>query len=418
MGDIMAEEWSREVEKFRVAARIVLEYLAVEGRIPINEQLFTEVYNDLRKRLVVSRGWWNPLLSPYSVYHLYDQAIMVLSPVSSEAEFLWLYGVRSKDVVELIEEGLLTVLLSAPHTSYSCQCFEDILNAQGVLPTVLRLTETIKAVLSMRREGGWIYNTKYISNMLQEELRLEEPNLSDMATRISDLAALGYVRLARRLINELMRNRGKREVQALVRALHHVLVEPIIDSGATIGVFSKLDLEFIKNIVQSTNDIAQLIKETLWSLGTEAKIRVPRQFSIRKLKGFLEKEDTLRTHRAIIEYRTKLRKLAVTGDLNEVKEIARLAADQMRRANKVFHDIASPSMLLLTLGFIAQVATSLFLPTPSNGLYKLLATLMGVTLSSVTDKGVKKAVEMLLTVDEHVLILPITPMIFEVKIQE
>ena len=414
----MAEEWSREVEKFRVAARIVLEYLAVEGRIPINEQLFTEVYNDLRKRLVVSRGWWNPLLSPYSVYHLYDQAIMVLSPVSSEAEFLWLYGVRSKDVVELIEEGLLTVLLSAPHTSYSCQCFEDILNAQGVLPTVLRLTETIKAVLSMRREGGWIYNTKYISNMLQEELRLEEPNLSDMATRISDLAALGYVRLARRLINELMRNRGKREVQALVRALHHVLVEPIIDSGATIGVFSKLDLEFIKNIVQSTNDIAQLIKETLWSLGTEAKIRVPRQFSIRKLKGFLEKEDTLRTHRAIIEYRTKLRKLAVTGDLNEVKEIARLAADQMRRANKVFHDIASPSMLLLTLGFIAQVATSLFLPTPSNGLYKLLATLMGVTLSSVTDKGVKKAVEMLLTVDEHVLILPITPMIFEVKIQE
>ncbi len=416
----MAEEWARETEKFRDAAQIILRHLAVEGRIPISEQLFAEIYDDLEGRLVENRGWWNPLLSPYSVYHFYDQAIMVLSPVSSEAEFSRLYGVRPGEVVGLIEEGLLTVLLSTPHTSYSCQCFEDILNAQGTLPTVLRLTETIKSVLSLQGEERWIYNTKYVGSVLRGELGLRGLDLSDIATRISDLAALGYVKLARRLVSELIQY-GEGMVQAIVRSLHHILVEPIIDSGATIGVYSRLDLEFIERTAQSTSDVARLVGETLWSLGVEARIRVPRRFSLKKLRGFLGKEDTLRAHEAILEYRSRLRKLATTGDPAEIKEIAGLAADQMKRANRAFHGTIASSMSLLTLGFIAQVTINMILPTPPSWFERLLATVAGITLSSAVDKGVRKATEKLLvellTVQEHVFILPVTPMIFEVKMQ-
>ncbi len=420
MGDVLAEEWAREVRKFRDAAQIILGHLALEGRIPINEQLFSEIYNDLNGRLIESRGWWNPLLSPYSVYHFYDQAIMVLSPVSSEAEFSQLYNLKPREVTELVEEGLLIVMLSAPHTRYSCRCFEEIVNAQGTLPTVLRLTETIKSVLSLQDEDKWIYNTKYISNLLREELGLRELHLSDMATRISDLAALGYVKLAKRLVSELTQHR-ERIVQALVRSLHHILVEPIIDSGATIGAYSRLDIEFIEKAAQSTSEIARLVEKTLWSLGTEAKIRVPRRFSLKKLRKFLDKEDTLRAHEAILEYRYRLRKLAATGDPTEIKEIAGLATDHIKRANRSFHSTIASSISLLTLGFIAQIPINMILPTPSSWLERLLATIAGITLSSAVDKGVRKATEKLLvellTVQEHVLVLPVTPMIFEVKMQ-
>lgn len=419
MKDLMREEWLRETKMFRRTTTLVLRYLLGSGRIPVSEALFMEAYSDIRSRLSPSRGWWNPLLSPYTIYHFYDQGVMVLSPVSSETEFIKSHGVRPEDVVELIKEGRLTVLLGAPHTSYACSCFEDILNAQGSLPTILRLTESIKAALSYLFKE-WIYDTRLVSDLLSEKLGLKDPDLSDAAARISDLAALGYIRLARELVHDLIRGGNDQEARALVRAVHHILAEPVIDSGATIGIYSKLDLQFIKSVAQSTSKIAKLVAETLWSLGAATKIRVPRRFTIEKLRKFLEREDTIAAHKVILEYRIKLQKLVTTRELTEIKEIADLAVYQIKNANKAFHDSVAPSKILTTLGFVAQTAVSVILPTPPSWAEKLLTALAGTALSTAADRWVKKTVEKLLikllTTEKYILISPITPMIFETEL--
>ena len=416
----LEEEWHRELQKFQETARALLEFLATRGHIPIIEDLFKRVYNDIGDRLVESRGWWNPLLSPYTVYHFYDHAILILSPASSEKDFLELHGIPPGEVVSLVKENLLTVLLGAPHTSYTCECYDEILRAQGSLPTILRITESLKAVQTLLgAEDQWIYNTKYLLEFIRGVKGLEPDTTRDLATRISDLAALGYVKMAKRLLQEITRANDSRHSSALIRALHHVLVEPIIDSGATIGIYSEIDVDFIKKIAGEASEIALLLEKTLWSFGTSARIRVPRKFSMRTLQKLLEREDTIRVHEAIREYRRILQKLSREMDLREAREIAALAASETEVANRAFRSEITIEKSLLALGFVAQLALNILLEAldnPKGIMSALIVTALSLSAEPLIRKRAKRLLEKLLTVEEHILVTPVMPMILETTI--
>ncbi len=413
----LAEEWSREREKFSRAATSLVYKLLSGGPIMVDEGLFLEVYSDLRGKLVDSRGWWNPLLSPYTVYHLYDQAVIVLSPAENGSEFNRLHGIGPKEVMRLVDEGLLIALLSAPHTEYGCQCFEDILVAQGVLPTILRLTETMKAILShIDGQNQHLYNTKKLHLKLVEDVGLDDLNARDAATRISDLAALGYKRLAWQLLGELEARGSRWSAVSLVRAFHHILVEPIIDSGATIGTYSPIDIEFIEKVARSGSVTGRVVAETLWSIGVRTRIVVPRKFKFERLQRFLSREETVRAHKQLLEYRRRLYRAGREG-LEEAAEIAIHASSQVERANRALQGEIALEKTLLALGFIAQVPIGLILPTSTaGGLFeRLILSATGAAISSIAEKIVRQLAEKLLTVEEHVIIVPLTPMIFEVR---
>ncbi len=413
----LAEEWNREVEEFPKAVAKMLHRLVSQNRISISEDFFLEIYSDLGSRVAESRGWWNPLLSPYTVYHFYDQAVIILNPARSASEFKHLHGISPREVVRLVDEGLLIVMLSAPHTEYGCECFEEILEAQGVLPTIFRVTEPLKAIFSrIDEESSHIYNTKELYSILKRQLGLEDLDARDAATRIGDLALLGYKRLARRLLDESRLASSSRELLALVRAFHHILVEPVIDSGATIGTYSPSDIEFIERISSAGVETARLVAETLWSIGAKAKIRVPRQYDLKRLQKFLAREDTIRAHKEILEYRKRLRRLS-DENVEEASEIAKQAAGQMEKANKILQETAISQRELIALGFIAQMPVDLIIPSSIEGgvVQKLLLSATSVALSMAAEGFARKLAERLLTVEEHVMIVPVTPMIFEVE---
>jgi len=162
--------WEREQELFTNASRVLLSQLVTSGRIVLGEELFIRIYPELAGRLSPKRGWWNPLLSPCSVFHLFEQAV---------------------------------VLASAPQYFHTCPCYEKIYEAQGSLPSLQRLTEPVKVILSnllhvSDEDTSNLYNTKEVARLLMKRSG-DEDSARDLATRLSDLAAMGYRALAKRM---------------------------------------------------------------------------------------------------------------------------------------------------------------------------------------------------------------------------
>ncbi|MCE4624855.1 MAG: hypothetical protein F7C35_03210, partial [Desulfurococcales archaeon] len=89
----------------------------------------------------------------------------------------------------------------------------------------------------------------------------------------------------------------------------------------------------------------------------------------------------------------------------------------VERANRALQGEIALEKTLLALGFIAQVPIGLILPTSTaGGLFeRLLLSATGAAISSIAEKIVRQLAEKLLTVEEHVIIVPLTPMIFEVR---
>ncbi len=426
---VLQAEWEREArEGFHHASRTLLQSLLENGSIYLDEGLFENLYPELQRILVRERGWWNPLVSAYAIYHFYRQAVLVLGPISSPREFRSLYGIGPDALVKLVEEGRAVVLLSAPHYKYQCKCLEDILRAQGALPTVLRLTETMKAVLTalhqaMHGESSGeavppLYDTRSLKTLLQSKLG-GALDVEDAATRLSDLAVMGYRSLAAELVEALLEGGGG-GVAKLVQAVHHVLVEPLVDSGATIGVYSQEDIEFISRAVQGSpgtraGRVGEAVRATLWSLGAEAKLRVPRRAGLDAILGLDRYNAVEEARKSVAEYRRVLRTIGEKGPeaVREAKEIARSIAGEVARAGeKTAAGVSRKARIAMgLLSQVPSIVTSILLT--SSGVEALLVEAASAAVSLLLDERVREALEKLLSVEETVRVVPVMPMLFE-----
>ena len=400
--------WAGEVERwFPHAARVMLARLS-EGRLYLDEELFSSLYPELAPRLREERGWWNPLIHPAVIYHFYGQAILVASPVSSGKEFERLHGISPEATIRLVEEGLLVVLTSSPQYMYQCPCYTRIAAAQGGLPTILRATEPLKAILyDILRDD--VYNTKTIHERLQQVLA--EDQARDLAVRITDLAALGYKGLAERLLGETLERPGK--TRLIARAVHHVLAEPIIDSGATIAAYSRWDLEFIKAATESGSPLAGDLAHLIHRLQATAKLRVPRRSDPEKLVSIALGEEAQQVHQLIAIYKRILHRLSEDPEerIREAQVLARSAAEKAEELNKKIGS-PSPALAAAAMGFIAQMPLTAMLSHDNLlelGVYLALET----TAAGLAARTTRKLLELLLERVEEVGVVPVTPLLFE-----
>jgi hypothetical protein len=409
----LKELWGNEVEKaFYTATKKLLQHLYSEDLV-LSSKLFAELYPELEKSLEDSRGWWNPLLSPFVVYHFYRQAILVLPPVKNEEEFQRTIKLHVNDIVRLIKEGLLIVLASAPQDTYECQCFERIAEAQGSFPTILRLTEPLKSILYALYKNP-VYNTKAIYEMIYQEYvshGLTESDVKDTSTRISDLASLCYKKLSESLLGEAL----KRPVigSSIVRASHHILVEPIIDSGASIATYSKDDIGLIESVASSDSPLGKALAGAILSMGVDTRLKVPKKTRPDEIIKFVSKEEALNTYDTITAFKNMLHELNKQPEnaISEAREIARVSASLAEQLNKHISTTTDKS-LAVGLGFISQIPLSLIIP--STSLLELGISLAIETSASLAvTRATLKALEKLLYREETVKVVPVTPLIFE-----
>ncbi|UXD22812.1 hypothetical protein IPA_08445 [Ignicoccus pacificus DSM 13166] len=416
----MNEEEKKYIEQ---ASSILVKKFEENPRLIINEEMFDLLYPDLRKRLRPSRGWWNPLVSPYSALHFYDQLILVLSAYDEE-ELKEQYGIGLEELRELIEDGMAVVILASLPERYNRRLLDTIFEAQGTLPTILRVTSSLKAFCSGIYKME-LCNPEEISSNFKG---LDADDVLDVTERISDLAAFGYTEIAQILLNA----KDIKNYVPLVRTVHHMLVEPVTDSLATLALYGENEAEFLRALFErasspqggSVDLLVSIMANYFRSLGAEAKLWVPKSIKLSVLRKLADDKDLEGAREHMIALRNRLRRAVVRNDpdqVEEAKEIAREAAQIAMDVNRRIESrIGISSKLKTALGLLAQLPFSM-MPTDEKGmiinaaLSALLPPLVGKLSDKVLDKRLRKLDEKLVLREERVRVVSLVPILLNEK---
>ncbi len=224
---------------------------------------------------------------------------------------------------------------------------------------------------------------------------------------------LGYKRLSEELLS-LATNEPKRGYLA-VRAAHHVLAEPVIDSGASIAAYSNVDVEFIEKALERGGPIGEAIALTLYSLKVEASLRVPRRVNASTISRLTSSEAAQRTYNTVKILRDKLNTLPEKKEdaLKEAKEIAKNAASHAVDLNRSIVSSVT-SRINVAAGFIAQIPIPFLFSSLDDPILDTLVSLVASNIAgAAAGPAARRLAERLLFVEEHVNVAPVTPVIFE-----